>query len=187
MQVNIIVTFKYDPSQSKFDFYTNSNYNIIKVLSEDIQKITIANDVVMMQYYTSKLLLYVENVGLDEKEDLYIQKSQILDFFYAFDAYYILFTDGLLRVSIDKISGAFLDTTLVNKLNSDNYQLVFGTNNDILYIPETEYLFKAKCINQTVYSMGKCISYTCDVANCKSCSFVDKRCETCADGFIKYD
>ena len=49
IQVNIIVSFKYDPALSKFDITVNSNHNIVRTIVEDIQKITIANNIVLMQ------------------------------------------------------------------------------------------------------------------------------------------
>lgn len=67
VQVNIIVKFNYDVALSKFNMTYSSNYTIVKALSEDIQKITIANNVIMMQYYSCKLLLYVENVNFEER------------------------------------------------------------------------------------------------------------------------
>lgn len=67
VQVNILVTFKYDPSLSKFDMTYSSNHIVVKALTDSIQKITIKNNVVMMQYYTYNLLLYVENVNLEER------------------------------------------------------------------------------------------------------------------------
>ena len=49
IQCNIMVSFKYDPALSKFDLTVKSNHNIVRTIVEDIQKITIANNIVLMQ------------------------------------------------------------------------------------------------------------------------------------------
>lgn len=100
-----------------------------------------------MQYSSLIFLFFVEIATIVQREDPYIQKSQILDFFYFINTYYILYTNGLLELSIDAANCVLISTTLVSKLPTNSYQLAFGTNIDILLVPGTSNIYKAKCPN----------------------------------------
>ena len=64
----------------------------------DVQTMLIANGVVLMQLSSNFALRLWggQHVNYHNYSDPYIQQNQILDFFYIFNRYYILFTKGLL-------------------------------------------------------------------------------------------
>lgn len=135
-----------------------------------------ANGRALIQLNSFKILPYVENLNLDIKQDQYIQNNQVLGFFYMTDTYYILFTKGWLAAEFNADGSILMATQLIKDLPSNLYQLSFGLNFDILFIPGTPYLYKAKCFNQAFYSIDTCISYSCSVANCNHCPLTSTTC-----------
>lgn len=136
---------------------------------------------------TFTLRLYSRTVNYNDYFDPNILQNDILEFFYIFNTYYILYTRGLIKATIDEINGIFLYTTLVNTLPINPYQLTFGVNLDTLFIPGTPYLYKAKCLNQTAYSAGTCTNYYCSVVNCDICPLTANTCQACSAGFTRTD
>lgn len=141
----------------------------------------------MQMQSTYMLRLYGQIVSYNDYFDPYILHNDILDFFYIFNTYYILFTKGLVKVTIDEVNSNILFTNLVNTLPVNFYQLTFGVNLDTLFVPGTPYLYKAKCPNQASYSNGTCVRYNCSVANCDLCPMTANTCQTCSNGFTITD
>lgn len=188
IEINITLSFKYNYTSSTYDLSISSSSLITNSLSMNVQTMLVANQLVLMQMQNiSTLRSYGKFVNFIDYFDLNILNNRILDFFYVFNTYYVLFTNGLITLSIDEVSGAFLFSTLVNTLPNNLYQLTFGVSLDILFVPGTPYIYKAKCLNQTAYSAGICVSYSCAVANCGFCPLTANTCETCANGFTRTD
>lgn len=187
IQVNITLSFRYNFTSSTYDLSVSSSSLITNFLSMNVKTMLIANRLVLMQMQTSSLRSYGNLVNFLDYFDINIMNNQILNFFYVFNTYYLLFTKGLITLTIDDFSGLFLSSTLVSSLPSDAYQLVFGTSLDILFVPSTPYIYKAKCLNQTSFSTGTCVSYNCSVPNCALCPLTANTCGTCASGFTRTD
>lgn len=154
----------------------------------NVQTMLIANGLVLMQMKsTSTLRSYGKLINFLDYFDFNILNNGILDFFYVFDTYYVLFTKGLVALTIDELSGIFLLSTSINTLPINAYELTFGANIDLLFVPGTPYIYKAKCLNQTAFSAGTCVSYNCSVPNCDLCPLTASTCGTCASGFTRTD
>jgi hypothetical protein len=126
----------------------------------------IANGVVLMQTQTTyNLLLFGQQMNFNDYVDSYIQQYPILAFFYAYNTYYILFTQGLISAQIDAANSAFIATTLIATLPNNNYKLVFSGALDALYISGHPYIYKSNCLNQSAYQ-STCLPYICQVPNC---------------------
>lgn len=88
----------------------------------NVQTMLTANQLILMQMQTtSTLRSYGKLINFVDYLDINIANNQILRFFYVFNTYYALFTKGLVALSIDEISGAFLLSTLINILPNNHY------------------------------------------------------------------
>ena len=188
IRVSIILSFRFNYTSSSYDLSISSSYVITSPTSMNVKTMLISNGVVLMQMHnTCTLRLHGQNVNYHDYLDPYILQKDILEFFYFSNSYYILFTKGLIRATIDEVNGVFLSTSFTDILPYNLYQLTFGISLDILFIPGTPYIYKARCINQTVYSSGTCVSYTCTVPDCDVCPLTASTCESCANGLTKND
>jgi hypothetical protein len=146
-----------------------------------------ANGILLMQVQGGGLLLNCNSTtGTAPYSDPNIMANPILQFYYNNSAYYILYSSGLVSVTLNASSAQFIGSVAMVALPNNTYRLVFGTVLNVVYIQLTPYIYKADCPIQTYASgLGSCTSYACTVPNCASCWLTVDTCGVCASGYIR--
>lgn len=114
-----------------------------------------------------------------------IPLNQTFNFFFIYNAYYVLQSTGLVKL----IYNSTLVTLLVNGVMSilpyNTYRLYLGTSINAFYIPgKASIYYGGPCPGQATYTGGTCVSYNCTVANCSSCAIQASLCSTCKAGYL---
>ena len=116
-----------------------------------INKLLLTNSLILMQSNsTGTMYLYSITALSMGIVDAAIPKNEAFSFFNKFNSFYILQSYGLLSVTYSSGINTLSFVNVVSTLPYNTYRLVFGKNLDILYVPNTPFIYKAgKCMNQT--------------------------------------
>lgn len=106
---------------------------------------------------------------------------------YVNNQYFVLYSRGLVEFSI--FSGQYQASALVSSLPNNTYSGLAGPQINILYLPNSPFLYKGDCEGQMSLIPGTttCINYTCSISNCIECLFAPSICSLCADGYVRDD
>lgn len=96
---------------------------------------------------------------------------------------------GLVKVSFTSVNNSINFVSIQSSLPYNTYVLRFGDKFDVLYVPNTPYIYKVgKCLNHTLLdSTGQCVEYTCSTLNCLFCYISATVCSVCKSGFTRND
>jgi hypothetical protein len=189
VSVNIGLTLQFDAISSSYSLTVSSSYQMVASFSANVAKMTIANGLVLLQLQDGSLMIYSSSTGQISPApfwDASIGTNPNSSLMYANNAFYVLYSSGLIKLNI--VSIQYQGSVLISSLPNNTYRAMLGPLVDILYVSGTPFLYKGDCDGQFYKdAMGGCSPYVCDANNCLECVFVGSTCSLCTAGYIRSD
>lgn len=185
MAVNVLFKFNFTANHYDYDS-TKLSCSFLYKANSPITYLSISNDLLMMQS-NSTGDTFIYNINSNSMASVSgLPLAQTFNFFFIFNAFYILQSTGLVRLSFNSSTNAMTLNTLVTQLPYNTYRLNFETSMDPFFIPGRPYLYKGGiCVDSnSKEEENSCISYNCTVANCSSCPIFPTTCSSCVSGMI---
>jgi hypothetical protein len=125
------------------------NHNDVAFFTIGVTKMLVDGGLAIIQRQDGKLMTYNclnGYVSHSPISDANIGTNSIISLFYVNNRYYLLFSAGFLQLNI--ISMQYQNSMLMFSLPNNNYKGLLGLLINILYVPNTPFIYKGSCDGQ---------------------------------------